>query len=199
MRSIISFGNTKLNTIFNFNLPAVTTCPGATQTCLDACYANKRRYKWDNIKSKYEFNLRLSRNAEKFTTALKSFLILNDELDDSRKIMRIHTSGDFYSNEYIKAWQEIVGYDDSWTFYGYTRSWRCDNLIDELNVLRNNDNVNIFASTDKDSGEPPKGWLEAAFLKAYSSEYKECHRDMHCDQCRHCLTGAGNVCFMKSI
>ncbi|HEY5960767.1 MAG TPA: hypothetical protein VIV60_29635, partial [Polyangiaceae bacterium] len=37
--------------------------------------------------------------------------------------IRIHSSGDFFSLEYLRAWQEVARRNPGITFFTYTRTW----------------------------------------------------------------------------
>jgi len=48
-------------------------------------------------------------------------------------------------------------------FYTFTRSWRVPHIFPHLEELRALPNFVIYASTDRDTRQPPPGWLEACF------------------------------------
>lgn len=120
-----SFGNSKLkktNTI-SFNIPALkskdgfTTCPMAGK-CASVCYAMQGMYKWKTTQAPREFNLKAIRaNIKQFT---------QDAIRDLARIkqtsIRIHDSGDFFSQEYLDAWKAIANHFQDKEFYAYTKS-----------------------------------------------------------------------------
>ena len=102
---MLSKGNTKMGNIYNFNLPAIITCPGATEICLDKCYAKKGRYIFSNVKNKYYKNLAISlgSNFDKIMSAQLKYMSYNIPEED--RIIRVHSSGDFYSIEYVRKYK----------------------------------------------------------------------------------------------
>ena len=108
----------KLNGVrlYEFNLPAVSTCPFA-DTCKEICYADKGTYKYPNVQAKYHFNYELTKNPPAFIEQIQKELIKKRV-----EYVRIHSSGDFYSMKYLKTWVEIARNNPSIIFYGYTKS-----------------------------------------------------------------------------
>jgi len=107
----------KVNSVklYEFNLPAVKTCPFALD-CVKDCYADKGTFKYKVVRDKYEANLK----ATKQDNFIK--LILS-ELDRKRPdFIRIHSSGDFYSIKYLNKWLQIAKKRPEIVFYGYTKS-----------------------------------------------------------------------------
>ena len=51
--------------LYEFNLPALITCPFADE-CKVFCYADKGSYKWKPVVNKYAFNLALTKNPDEF-------------------------------------------------------------------------------------------------------------------------------------
>ena len=108
----------KLNNVklYEFNLPAVDSCPFADE-CKKYCFADKGRYLMPNVQDKYNFNFELTKNKREFKKLIQSEL-------ESKKVeyLRIHSSGDFYSLKYLKTWVEIARSNPNIIFYGYTKS-----------------------------------------------------------------------------
>lgn len=104
---------------WNFDIPAITTCIGADK-CKSYCYATKGFYKMAIVKAKHEANLTASK--------LDSFnQIINGELaelkaKDKIEAVRIHSSGDFYSREYLMKWKSLALDHNDLIFYCYTKS-----------------------------------------------------------------------------
>jgi hypothetical protein len=148
-------GNAKLGKeVHTFSLPAGHTCPFAhacmakadkiTGTITDgshqefrcfaasqeATYSSVRRSRWNN------FDLLRGKSREE----MKSLILEN--LPEDATIVRIHVSGDFFSEAYFLAWMDVATIRASVVFYAYTKSvsfW-----------IRNRDhvpsNVNLTAS-----------------------------------------------------
>jgi hypothetical protein len=129
-------GNSKLDKkIYTFSLPSGYSCPGA-KFCLsradrytgkikdgpgihyrcfsasqEALYPSVRRQRWRNFKA--------LQNAK--TPAKMTHLIM-DSLPESAEVVRVHVSGDFFSDVYFKAWMSVASVRSSTRFYAYTKS-----------------------------------------------------------------------------
>lgn len=119
------------NQIFSFDLPAGYTCPMADKclsfanrengkitdgkNCQFRCYAaslesaftNTRKLHWENFDT-----LKASSNMAN--------LILSS-LPATMRIVRIHASGDFFSEEYFQAWVKVAQARPDIKFFGYTK------------------------------------------------------------------------------
>lgn len=151
---------------WNFDIPAIKTCPFAN-ACKEYCYATKGFYKMPVVRAKHESNFMYTRQSN-FRH------LMNNEIKELRaknKIdaIRIHSSGDFYSIEYILKWISIMLDNPDIIFYAYTKSvphfqavnrtidipdnfrliyskgGKYDHLIDELN-LRSVSLVNEYSN-----------------------------------------------------
>lgn len=131
-----SRGNAKLsNDIAIFSLPAGWTCPGAKDCMARAdketgaitdgkhmkfrCYAanSERQYKRARLSRWKNFNLLKGKSREEMAT-----LIYESIPEDVYKI-RIHESGDFFSEAYFLAWCDVArAVGSKVTFYAYTKS-----------------------------------------------------------------------------
>jgi hypothetical protein len=141
-------GNSKLGPeIFHFSIPAGKTCPGETEDCKNACYAKKHFYQMNNVIMSLERNYQRTLDAE-FVAQM-----VGDIKKKRAKIVRIHSSGDFYVAEYIHKWTEIVRRCVDTTFFAYTRSWRLAELRPWLCDMATYSNIHLWWSADKESDE----------------------------------------------
>jgi hypothetical protein len=102
--------------LYEFNLPAVSACPFAGE-CKKYCYADKGRYLFSNVQNKYKTNYELTQDLSAFINTIQA------EIDQKRvEAVRIHSSGDFYSLKYLKAWIKLANQNQHVLFYGYTKS-----------------------------------------------------------------------------
>ncbi len=111
----------KKDNIFKFSLPVKKTCLGA-QACLEFCYATKGSYKTyaKSIAPAHDRNYEFSKS-KTFVSSMLS------ELNRRKiKIVRLHDSGDFYSQEYLDKWVTIALYNPKIRFYAYTKSLSLD-------------------------------------------------------------------------
>ena len=92
------------------------TCPGAL-ACRSVCYAKQGGYTWPAAIAARDHNLALSQDAN-FVGMVVA------DLSRMRKVntVRIHDSGDFYSQEYFDKWAAIATALPHLTFYAYTKS-----------------------------------------------------------------------------
>ena len=107
--------------VFNFGIPAFQdsdgkrTCSFAGE-CASFCYAQKGAYVWSNVAPAFQYRYK----------ATKSDSFVSDmiaEITTKRvDILRVHDSGDYYSNEYIDKWIEIANALPHVRFYSYTKS-----------------------------------------------------------------------------
>lgn len=124
--------NSKLkpDNIYNFSIPAykaivnvsgeyqeIKTCPNAGK-CLNFCYASSGNYFFSNVIIAHHRNLNFVMNSPKefIQTAI-------EEIQKRKiKILRIHDSGDFFSENYLNLWLEIIKENPMVQFYAYTKN-----------------------------------------------------------------------------
>ena len=129
-RWMLTNGNRELRKdgIFTWSIPAlsvktskgkfVSTCPNA-DACANLCYARNGTYRFKNVKAAH------LRNLEMLIDDLGAWQqLMREELLHKRyegKYVRIHDSGDFFSEEYLDAWIGLAGINPRVTFYAYTK------------------------------------------------------------------------------
>jgi len=105
---------------FNFGIPAflstsgLKTCPNAG-ACAKGCYALAGAYRFSTVAQAFERRLAVTQNADFVPLMLREI-----DLNRAERI-RIHDSGDFYSEEYLDAWLAIVKARPQVEFYAYTK------------------------------------------------------------------------------
>lgn len=117
----------KLGTV-GFGIPAYEsqdgfkTCPKAG-ACAGICYARQGNYAFANVKAAREFNLAVIR---KSVADFKAKAM--SDLRNMRKVrtVRVHDSGDFFSQDYLDAWYDVARAFPNLTFYAYTKSIHLD-------------------------------------------------------------------------
>lgn len=169
------------------------TCPGSTQDCESVCYAKRlvsNRPIWDLLRE---------------NTAREEV----PELPEGAKLVRIHVSGDFDTKSYIRSWIRLVRRNPDVRFWGYTRSWRVAELLPYLEYLRQEDNVQLFASVDSPIEATeilPEGWRWAKIAPSVESVWpdegyicpEETGRKAACTDCNYCIKGRrGDVVFIE--
>lgn len=132
------------------------TCPNAG-ACAQLCYARNGTYLFRNVKAAHTKNLErylndsdrwfldmLSELSKKKYRPTKSPRAINvDPLDDyskewlrvGGKAVRIHDSGDFFSEEYYVAWRRIASAFPDVMFYAYTK---------EVEMVKRHDPIDNF-------------------------------------------------------
>lgn len=126
----------KSGKFFNFGIPAFRsisgelTCPMAND-CISGCYAKSGSYNYPNVKDAYERRLD--------ATKLDNFVLLaNTEIQwlqlthGQDIVIRVHDSGDFYSEEYALKWFNIAKQNPTIQFYAYTKMV---SMIKRLRIL----------------------------------------------------------------
>ena len=119
-----------------FNLPPVTTCPYAYD-CQNVfkCYAISIEERLPSFKAHNEYNFNLLRKHHKSVDKMAE--LINSSLPKA-KIIRIHSSGDFFNERYLQAWLKVARNNKDIIFYAYTTSipfWI--NNLDEIDSLAN--------------------------------------------------------------
>lgn len=189
-RLIVRRGNHKLpSTIGIFNLPHRTTCPGATAWCIKHCYAQKAERIYKQVIPYRYYCFELSKR--------KDFVdLVNKELAHCRKThLRIHESGDFYSQAYVNKWTQIIKANPNIRFTFYTKSFH----LYDFRAMRKLPNVNAFASIDlttpKERLCKARGWKKAYIICGeVPADTFVCPGS--CKSCSHCYNKeTGNVGF----
>ena len=126
--------------VLGFGLPADmtfeggNTCPGAN-ACRGVCYAKQGRYLMANVRDArlHNFNAFQSRGKLGF---------IGDAIADLTRyakrynVVRLHDSGDFFSQDYLDAWKAIACAFPAIIFYAYTKSLHLDLFTDKPANLR---------------------------------------------------------------
>jgi len=112
----ISCGNRKLDkSIGIFNLPAVISCPNHN-LCEKTCYAKKAERIYESARisraNNYEASSELS--------FVEKAIIAIEKSKKSR--IRMHESGDFYSQHYANKWSLIASKLPNIYFYAFSKS-----------------------------------------------------------------------------
>lgn len=171
--------------VFNFGITAYKTskgkitCPFA-DGCIKFCYAKKGAYIWSNVAKVFEQRYHLTKQ-ENFIEVMKKEII-KKRVD----FLRVHDSGDFYSNEYFLKWMQIADQLPNVKFYAYTNS---------ISIVKNNTKSipNNFDFIFSDSGKQTNlidkskdrhtkifkteadlkkaGYIDASKIDLYASKY----------------------------
>lgn len=197
--SKIGFRSIEFEKVWVWNLPPVVSCPGSSKWCLSHCYnADQREDKFPIQSWLQNWSSYLQ-----FREQTEAYILNELNSSNAKSIMRIHSSGDFFSNDYIEMWINIVSSRPSVMFWAYTRSWADSNLLKSLEKLRKLPNMQLFASVDSTMIEPPKNWrLSYVYSKDAEIDLRglicpeQSDGSIKCIDCKYCITkGEGNVLF----
>lgn len=113
---LIQKGNSKLiaSDMMMFNLPATKEVCG--RSC-SGCYAIKEQKVYPTVLPARQMRYEASKDSSFVDT-------VHSELSKRKKrpkYFRVHASGEFYSQEYINAWETIAKNNSDITFYAYTK------------------------------------------------------------------------------
>lgn len=114
--------------VFNFGIPAfksetgLITCPNARQ-CVSGCYARSGTYRFKNVVNAYEERLKLTQDPSFIETMIAAIRLksIQSHAKGNQCLIRIHDSGDFYSEAYLDAWCTIMRRCTDVKFYAYTK------------------------------------------------------------------------------
>jgi hypothetical protein len=184
-------GNKKLaDHIKTFNLPAERSCPDS-ESCSKDCYAKKSETRFRDVSSSRTRNFRLARESrEDLKKKIQAHLKAGD-------IVRIHESGDVFSQAYLDMWNEIVAANPSVFFYTYTKT---EGRFD-WSAIKKHKNFNLVSSKIDD--ERNFGPEEEIKVKASELNLPICPckkgNDVQCGvDCKMCMTkGTDKVLFIQ--
>jgi hypothetical protein len=118
---------------WSWSIPSGTTCPGAEQ-CLAKvdrdtgkmidgpkqtfrCYAAVGE-RYPSVRKRYWCNF----DAVRGKSADEVAAVLSDFLPKNAKRVRVHTAGDFFSEEYFKGWMQFASEKQGVQFWAFTKS-----------------------------------------------------------------------------
>ena len=119
--------------IASFNLPAggykldgfwEAICVGAA-ACLALCYAMQGSYQWASTQIPRVVNHQLLERLQgryRIAGMIHALDSMVKRLGPSYGLVRVHDSGDFYSQMYIDAWMQVIRMNPTIWFYCYTKS-----------------------------------------------------------------------------
>lgn len=184
-------GNSKLHNILIFDMPAVKTCLNCND-CKNRCYALKAEKQYTNTKIFRETNFFMYSNSPEL---LKNLITEQLKMAKNINTVRLHSSGDFFSQSYINFWDDIIKMFPNINFYTYTK---VEKILDFSNIEKNK-NFNLISSFIH--GKLNFGSLEYCkelkqkfntfICPATQIENIKCNKD-----CKYCIKNK-NVCFVE--
>jgi hypothetical protein len=135
-----------------FGLPAgkAYSCPGATSVCESVCYAGKLEKLFKGVKANLLHNWDLLKDEDlQGMYSLLSEMISDFKSDcikkDAPLLFRIHWDGDFFNDDYTRAWRMVIEEQPDIQFWVYTR------VKSAALILKDIDNLSLYFSTDSEN------------------------------------------------
>jgi len=194
----LSNGNKKLKdnkrvSFLIWNLPAVMTCPNATDLCRLYCYAKKAELQYPDCKPCRMRHFEMSKDADFVARMVYTIEteLMRPKNKNKKVVFRIHESGDFYNMAYVEKWLEIMRHFEgvkNLVFVAYTKSVRffdglelpanfcllasvwADTKQENLDIIKRN-NFRIYTAYNKED-------LENALANGFTL--------CRCDDCAGC-------------
>jgi hypothetical protein len=176
--SVTKSGNPNIANSFGLPAGADYSCPSQTDFCGSICYAGKLEKIYKGVRKNLVHNWETLQNmSQSEMVAELDGMITAFEAECDRKNatreFRIHWDGDFFNNDYTRAWGETVKRHPNVTFWVYTRvlaSAMVLNIADYPNLAlyfsADRDNLH-FANIAKDKG------INVAYVGKTFAEGKE--------------------------
>lgn len=190
-------GNTKLgkgvwtlstlptNRVYNVVINGVDYSVKGTCPCsCTGCYATKGNYNFSSVVNSLALKTILCREQIDFVKRAIIAQIIADKI----LLLRIHAAGDFFSQEYIEMWREIVKACPNCVFWTYTKNPAAENAFEDLG------NINIVKSVIHGIGFNfgKCGYILKVYqaLKAAGKTVYICRcgidKNQHCTNCKGC-------------
>ncbi len=149
--TLLKYENSKLKEQLIFNIPVSKEICG--RQC-EGCYALKPQQRFPSVlasrERKYEASLDIG-----FHLKMDEELVYWDKWltknrpDVKQRVVRIHESGEFYSDDYINKWTIIALCKQEFTFYAFTK--RLKDFPYLFGIFKSLDNVHIIDSLYEDN------------------------------------------------
>ena len=130
------FGNSKISrSIATFSIPAGHTCPFAKECfskasrltgkivdgkhCQFRCFAASQECTYPSVRKQRWYNFEL---LKQFKDIEKMGSVIQASIPHNAQFIRIHVSGDYFSESYFLAWINVALNNPGIVFYGYTKA-----------------------------------------------------------------------------
>ena len=169
-----------------WNLPAIKTCPFATEHCKKACYARKAEQAYPDCLPSRERNFKESLSDDFVIRMAYTILKIRKGTRKQNVIVRIHESGDFYNKAYTEKWLRIIDMckDEDITFIAYTKSFPYFDgaALAESFALR----ASVWDDTKTEHLETIKrnGWSIYTAIDKFTDA--DAFEHCHCEDCAGC-------------
>lgn len=180
-------GNGKLHKMLVFDLPAILSCPNCS-SCKNTCYALQSQLQYADCRVFRNTNFHFATfNLDKLQSLIE--LQLQTTIV---KVVRIHGSGDFFSQEYVNMWLEVISKFPHINFYAYTKA-------EKIFTFAKLSNFNLITSLI--NGKLNYGSQKYCHMlkSRYNAFICPCgiNKEVKCGiDCTYCVKGK-KVCFLK--
>lgn len=176
-------------TVFVWNLPPVATCPGRSEWCMRYCYNADDRTDVFPIATWCENWYTASYKPDVLRT-----VILRQLASAKPPVgVRVHSSGDFYDEQYVQFWASVAARSQTTAFWAYTRSWAVRSLRSTITrLLRPLPNFQVLASWDGSMPSPPRGWRTSVVVSTLAAARHLVNGDAGLRVCCQCSGAAPN-------
>ena len=125
-------GNSKMGPeVLIFNLSALETCK-PSKWCRKHCYALKGYHTYTSVKKSWRKRLEISKQPDFVELAVQEL-----KKKKNFRYVRLHSSGDFYNEEYARKWIKIIKQCPEKLFRTTTKRTDLGKAIRELDSLPN--------------------------------------------------------------
>lgn len=150
--SVTKSGNPNIANSFGLPAGKEYSCPEQTDFCGKICYAVKLEKIYKGVKSNLIANWESVKDSD-FDTLVESLdsmiTAFENECDrkNADKLFRIHWDGDFFSNDYTRAWSAVIANHPDTHFWVYTRVLASAMVLN----LAKHSNLALYFSADIDN------------------------------------------------
>lgn len=183
----LTSGNGKLHKMLVFDLPAVLSCNNCA-SCKNTCYAIQQQLQYSDCRVFRNTNFHMANfNLNELQSLIEA------QLQSTKlKVVRIHSSGDFFSQQYIDMWIKVISKFKDINFYAYTK-------VEKMYKFKKLANFNLITSLIE--GKLNYGSLEYCnkLKDKYNAFICPCgiNKDIKCGiDCNYCVTNK-KVCFLQ--
>lgn len=177
-----------------WNIPAIKTCPYATELCKKSCYARKAERVYPQVLPARENNYQESLKSAFVDNMIYTIetLLSKKAFQNKKIIFRIHESGDFYSQEYADKWIAIIKHFEkvgNLVFHAYTKSLVYFEKHD-VKALKNLAFIaSVWADTDAETINliNKNGYRIYTAVESFDNWYGNKCRCADCAKCQQCM------------
>lgn len=222
--NLVVNGNSKIKNAFGLPAGRKYSCGGETGYCGLICYASRTENFRSAVKALVMHNYHELKGCG--DDVEKMFELLDEMIAGFRKdcdrlnapkFFRIHWDGDFFSDNYAKAWALVIEKNDDVQFWVYTRVESAARIVSKTQAT-------LYFSGDPDNEDACHRMIKAGIKVAYVHDHFEDGRDAMdrlnikavkcpennkkiplisddksaCGACRVCVEGRNNVLFSRN-